>query len=86
MDAACCTSAATASIAQPLCRQRLVGQPAQGVHQTPAEKPNWQQIVISLRRSSAPLVVGGRTALELRALRITFARSQKVHLYGPAAA
>jgi hypothetical protein len=59
-------------------------QPARGVYRRPRGKPNWQQVVISLQTLlEAPLVVGGRTALELQGFAHYLSHKVKeVHLYG----
>jgi hypothetical protein len=60
-------------------------QPARGVYRRPRGKPNWQQVVVSLQTLlETPLVVGGRTALELQGFAHYLSREVKeVHLYGP---
>jgi Transcriptional regulator, AbiEi antitoxin, Type IV TA system/Transcriptional regulator, AbiEi antitoxin N-terminal domain len=60
-------------------------QPARGVYQRPRGKLGWQQVVISLQALLQwPLVVGGRTALELQGYAHYLPRELKeVHLYGP---
>jgi hypothetical protein len=60
-------------------------QPTRGVYQRPRGSLSWQQIVISLQTIlKEPLVVGGRTALEIQGyahyLRPTM---KEVYLYGP---
>ena len=60
-------------------------QPTRGVYQRPRGSLSWQQIVISLQTVlKEPLVVGGRTALEIQGyahyLRPTM---KEVYLYGP---
>ncbi len=63
---------------------RLVSVTA-GVHALPGTRLVWQGAVCSLQRMGSPLVVGGRTALELhgRAHYIPLASGRTVHLYGP---
>lgn len=60
-------------------------QPARSVYRRPRGPLNWQQTVISLQSLlECPLVVGGRTALELQGYAHYLSRSmQEVHLYGP---
>lgn len=60
-------------------------QPARGVYRRPRGSIGWQQAVISLQTLlEYPLVVGGRTALELQGYGHYLARTAKeVHLYGP---
>ena len=60
-------------------------QPTRGVYQRPRGSLSWQQIVISLQTVlKEPLMVGGRTALEIQGyahyLRPTM---KEVYLYGP---
>lgn len=60
-------------------------QPTRGVYQRPRGSLSWQQIVISLQTLlKEPLVIGGRTALEIQGyahyLRPTM---KEVYLYGP---
>jgi len=60
-------------------------QPTRGVYQRPRGSLSWQQIVLSLQTVlKEPLVVGGRTALEIQGyahyLRPTM---KEVYLYGP---
>jgi hypothetical protein len=50
-------------------------QPTRGVYQRPRGSLSWQQIVISLQTVlKEPLVVGGRTALEIQSMRTTCGR------------
>src|SRR5580658_4351378 len=60
-------------------------QPARGVYRRPRGSPRWQQVVISLQAVlDYPLLVGGRTALELQGHAHYLPHEQKeVHLYGP---
>jgi hypothetical protein len=59
-------------------------QPARGVYRRPRGSLSWQQVVISLQALlEYPLLVGGRTALELQGYAHYLARELKeVHLYG----
>jgi Transcriptional regulator, AbiEi antitoxin, Type IV TA system/Transcriptional regulator, AbiEi antitoxin N-terminal domain len=66
-------------------RTGWLGQPTRGVFQRPRGSLSWQQIVISLQTVlKEPLVIGGRTALEIQGyahyLRPTM---KEVYLYGP---
>lgn len=60
-------------------------QPARGVYCRPRGALSWQQAVISLQALlEYPLVVGGRTALELHGYAHYLSQEVKeVHLYGP---
>ena len=60
-------------------------QPVRGVYRRPRGSLSWQQIVISLQTIlEQPLLVGGRTALELQGYSHYLSRQTKeVHLYGP---
>jgi Transcriptional regulator, AbiEi antitoxin, Type IV TA system/Transcriptional regulator, AbiEi antitoxin N-terminal domain len=60
-------------------------QPARGVYRRPRGSLAWQQVVISLQALlEYPLLVGGRTALELQGYAHYLSRELKeVHLYGP---
>jgi hypothetical protein len=60
-------------------------QPARGVYRRPRGVPTWQQLVVSLQTYlESPLVIGGRTALELLGYAHYLPRKeQAVHLYGP---
>jgi hypothetical protein len=62
-------------------------QPARGVYQRPRGKLSWQQVVISLQTLlEQPLIVGGRSALELQGYIHYLSRDVKaVHLFGPKA-
>lgn len=63
-------------------------QPARSVFRRPRGVLSWQQVVISLQTilNYSPLVVGGRTALELQGYAHYLAQSTTtVHLYGPKA-
>jgi hypothetical protein len=62
-------------------------QPTRGVYGRPRGTLTWQQTVISLQTLlEYPLVVGGRTALELQGYAHYLAQTVKeVHLYGPKA-
>lgn len=64
-------------------------QPVRSVFQRPPRGPlTWQQVVISLQTilNYSPLVVGGRTALELQGYAHYLPQSRTtVHLYGPKA-
>lgn len=65
-------------------RQRLE-QPIRRVYRRPRGSLSWQQAVISLQALlHHPVVVGGRTALELQGYAHYLPQSRKeVHLYGP---
>jgi hypothetical protein len=60
-------------------------QPTRGVYSRPRGSLSWQQVVISLQALlNYPLLVGGRTALELQGYAHYLPHEQKeVHLYGP---
>jgi len=61
-------------------------QPTRGVYRRPRGKLGWQQAIISLQTilGGDPVVVGGRTALELQGYAHYLATQVKeVHLYGP---
>jgi hypothetical protein len=60
-------------------------QPTRGVYCRPRGSLSWQQVVISLQALlDYPLLVGGRTALELQGYAHYLPHEQKeVHLYGP---
>jgi len=60
-------------------------QPARGVYQRPYGSLSWPQVVISLQNLlNVPLVVGGRTALELQGYAHYLVQETKaVYLYGP---
>jgi len=61
-------------------------QPARSVYRKPRETLNWQQAVISLQTilGYSPLIVGGRTALELQGFAHYLSQTiTEVHLYGP---
>jgi hypothetical protein len=60
-------------------------QPVRGVFRRPRGTLTWQQVVISLQTLlECPLVVGGRTALELQGYAHYLPQDTKeVHLYGP---
>ncbi|SDD80317.1 transcriptional regulator with AbiEi antitoxin N-terminal domain [Bradyrhizobium brasilense] len=64
-------------------------QPTRSVFRRPRGNLSWQQVVISLQTilNYSPLVVGGRTALELQGYAHYLAQSPAtaVHLYGPKA-
>jgi Transcriptional regulator, AbiEi antitoxin, Type IV TA system/Transcriptional regulator, AbiEi antitoxin N-terminal domain len=63
-------------------------QPARGVYRRPRGTLSWQQAVISLQTiiGPKPLVVGGRTALELQGFAHYLSQNlREVHLYGPKA-
>lgn len=60
-------------------------QPARGSYRRPGGKLSWQQVVISLQGLlQVPVVVGGRTVLELHGFSHYASRtgSHEVHLYG----
>lgn len=59
-------------------------QPTRGVYRRPYGELDWQLAVLSIQMlMRIPLVIGGRTAIELQG-RGHYARSiQEVHLYGP---
>ena len=61
-------------------------QPARGVYRRTRGTLGWQQVVISLQTLlGQPLIVGGRTALDLQGFAHYLAQElQTVHLYGPA--
>ena len=60
-------------------------QPARGVYWRPRGELRWQQVVTSLQTILAfPVVVGGRTALEMQGYAHYLSQSRpQVHLYGP---
>src|SRR5260370_10168898 len=60
-------------------------QPTRGVYQRPRGSLSWQQIVISLQTVlKEPLVVGGRTALEIQGYAHYLRQTTKeLYLYGP---
>jgi hypothetical protein len=60
-------------------------QPTRGVYRRPRGSLTWQQLVVSLQMFlHYPLVVGGRTALELQGYAHYLSHKQpQVHLYGP---
>lgn len=61
-------------------------QPVRSVYRRPRGRLSWQQVVISLQTLllRAPLIVGGRTALELQGFAHYLSHEIKtVHLYGP---
>jgi hypothetical protein len=60
-------------------------QPARGIYRRPRGSLTWQQVVISLQALLGyPLLLGGRTALELQGYAHYLPQKQKeVHLYGP---
>lgn len=61
-------------------------QPVRGVYRRPGGPLSWEQVVISLQilMGEKPLVVGGRTALELEGFaHYMSAEVTTVHLYGP---
>lgn len=60
-------------------------QPVRGVYRRPRGSLTWQQVVISLQTLlECPLIVGGRTALELQGYAHYLPQVIKgVHLYGP---
>lgn len=62
-------------------------QPTRGVFRRPRGFVTWQQVVVSLQTLlEVPLVVGGRTALELQGVAHYLPQEQReVHLYGQAA-
>jgi hypothetical protein len=69
-------------------KRRWLEQPARGVFRRPRYELNWQQVVISLQGilEYSPLVIGGRTALELQGYAHYLPQSTKqVYLYGPKA-
>jgi hypothetical protein len=59
-------------------------QPARGVYRRPRGKLRWEQVVISLQNLlGLPVIVGGRTALEIQGYSHFLSREQKeIHLYG----
>jgi hypothetical protein len=59
-------------------------QPARGVYRRSRGSLSWQQVVISLQTLlEVPLIVGGKTALELQGLAHYLAHETKtIHLYG----
>jgi hypothetical protein len=62
-------------------------QPTRGVYRRPRGSLSWQQVVLSLEKFlDLPLVVGGRTALELQGYAHYLSQKEThVHLYGPKA-
>lgn len=66
-------------------RSGWLRQPTRGVYQRPRGSLSWQQVAISLQTIlKEPLVVGGRTALELQGYAHYLRQSMKeVYLYGP---
>lgn len=61
-------------------------QPARSVYRRPRGKLSWQQVIISLQTLllRTPLIVGGRTALELQGLAHYIPQEiGTIHLYGP---
>ena len=64
---------------------RWLEQPTRGVYRRPRGSLTWQQVVISVQAFlDYPLVVGGRTALELQGYAHYLSHEAKqVHLYGP---
>jgi hypothetical protein len=60
-------------------------QPVRGVFRRPRGSVSWQEAVVSLQMlMRLPVVVGGRTALELRGFGHYLAREvTEIHLYGP---
>lgn len=61
-------------------------QPARSVYRRPRGALSWQQVIISLQTilQRTPLVVGGRTALELQGFAHYLSHEIKtVHIYGP---
>jgi Transcriptional regulator, AbiEi antitoxin, Type IV TA system/Transcriptional regulator, AbiEi antitoxin N-terminal domain len=62
-------------------------QPARGVYRRPRGSLTWQQVVVSLQALLGyPLLLGGRTALELQGFTHYLPHEQKeAHLYGPKA-
>jgi hypothetical protein len=63
-------------------------QPARSVYRRRRGSLNWQQAVVSLQTilEASPLIVGGRTALELQGFSHYLPQARKeVHLYGPKA-
>jgi Transcriptional regulator, AbiEi antitoxin, Type IV TA system/Transcriptional regulator, AbiEi antitoxin N-terminal domain len=62
-----------------------LSQPTRGVYRRPRGSLAWQQVVVSLQNFlNYPLVVGGRTALELQGYAHYLSHNEtQVHLYGP---
>ena len=62
-----------------------LNQPVRGIYRRSRGTPGWQQVVISLQTLlGKPLVIGGRTALELQGFAHYIARDiQTVYLHGP---
>ena len=61
-------------------------QPTRGVYRRPRGALSWQQVVVSLQTilDADPLVVGGRTALELQGYAHYLSQNvSEIHLYGP---
>lgn len=59
---------------------------AHGVFRRPGGRLTWQQVMLSLQNllDTAPLVIGGRTALDLQGYAHYLRHGQtKIHLYGP---
>lgn len=67
--------------------QGWLERPARGVYRRPGGRLQWQQVIISLQMLlDYPIIVGGRTALELHGF-AHYLRSQgpsEIHLYGDA--
>jgi Transcriptional regulator, AbiEi antitoxin, Type IV TA system/Transcriptional regulator, AbiEi antitoxin N-terminal domain len=62
-----------------------LSQPTRGVYRRPRGSLAWRQVVVSLQKFlDYPLVVGGRTALELQGyVHYLSHKETQVHLYGP---
>jgi hypothetical protein len=62
-----------------------LSQPTRGVYRRPRGSLAWRQVVVSLQKFlDYPLVVGGRTALELQGYAHYLSHKEtQVHLYGP---
>ena len=62
-----------------------LNQPARGVFRRPGGEMQWQQVIISLQHiMEFPVIVGGRTALELHGFShyVTMGHAKEIHLYG----
>ena len=66
-------------------KQGWLEQPVRSVYRRPRGSLNWQQVVVSLQAMlGVPLIVGGKTALELQGFSHYLSRETKsIHLYGP---
>lgn len=66
-------------------KQGWLEQPVRSVYRRPRGSLNWQQVVVSLQAMlGVPLIVGGKTALELQGFSHYLSReTRSIHLYGP---